>query len=141
MTYSIGKNEKKYKIRQLHFFTIVMLFMSCLRMALAEKYSKDIIINLVLHRVKDVKVLEPQYFEYPSSLDVDRYYFIYRRYPHSFAFNADVLKEQNEIFEVSTKTGLGNITIRFWNDAKILAMSLSLTSPIVAKEKLEGWFS
>jgi RpiB/LacA/LacB family sugar-phosphate isomerase len=30
---------------------------------------------------------------------------------------------------------------RKWNDANILAMSLRLTSPIVAKEILEGWFS
>ncbi len=30
---------------------------------------------------------------------------------------------------------------RKWNDANILVMSLRLTSPIVAKEILEGWFS
>lgn len=30
---------------------------------------------------------------------------------------------------------------RKWNDANVLAMSLRLTSPIVAKEILEGWFS
>jgi ribose 5-phosphate isomerase B len=30
---------------------------------------------------------------------------------------------------------------RKWNDANILAMSLRLTSPIVAREILEGWFS
>ena len=30
---------------------------------------------------------------------------------------------------------------RKWNDANVLAMSLRLTSPIVAKEILEAWFS
>src|SRR5579875_199857 len=30
---------------------------------------------------------------------------------------------------------------RKWDDANILAMSLRMTSPIVAKEILEGWFS
>ncbi len=30
---------------------------------------------------------------------------------------------------------------RKWNDANILAMSLRLTSPIVAKEILDAWFS
>lgn len=30
---------------------------------------------------------------------------------------------------------------RRWNDANVLAMSLRLTSPIVAKEILESWFS
>jgi len=30
---------------------------------------------------------------------------------------------------------------RKWNDANVLAMSLRMTSPIVAKEILEAWFS
>ena len=30
---------------------------------------------------------------------------------------------------------------RKWNDANVLAMSLRLTSPIVAKEILDAWFS
>ncbi len=30
---------------------------------------------------------------------------------------------------------------RKWNDANVLAMSLRLTSPIIAKEILEAWFS
>jgi ribose 5-phosphate isomerase B len=30
---------------------------------------------------------------------------------------------------------------RKWNDANVLAMSLRLTSPVVAKEILEAWFS
>jgi ribose 5-phosphate isomerase B len=30
---------------------------------------------------------------------------------------------------------------RKWNDANVLAMSLRLTSPLVAKEILEAWFS
>jgi ribose 5-phosphate isomerase B len=30
---------------------------------------------------------------------------------------------------------------RKWNDANVLAISLRLTSPIVAKEILEAWFS
>ncbi|HLG29283.1 MAG TPA: RpiB/LacA/LacB family sugar-phosphate isomerase, partial [Candidatus Brocadiales bacterium] len=30
---------------------------------------------------------------------------------------------------------------RKWNDANVLAMSLRLTSPIIAKEIIDAWFS
>jgi len=30
---------------------------------------------------------------------------------------------------------------RRWNDANVLAMSLRLTSPIIAKEIIDAWFS
>ncbi len=43
-------------------------------MTLSRRYSKDIIMNLALHRVKDVRVLENEYFEYPSGFNAERYF-------------------------------------------------------------------
>lgn len=43
-------------------------------MALSKRYSKDIIMSLALHRVKDVKALENEYFQYPSSFNAERYF-------------------------------------------------------------------
>jgi hypothetical protein len=70
-----GTEEKKYRIGPLHFFNYRdAMYVLSKNMALSELYSKDIFINLALHRVKGVRVLENEYFEYPSGFDAERYF-------------------------------------------------------------------
>lgn len=63
LTHGIGKNEKRYKFGPLHFFNY--------RDAI---YILSKNMTMAFHRVKDIKVLENEYFEYPSGFDVDRYF-------------------------------------------------------------------
>jgi predicted DNA-binding transcriptional regulator YafY len=75
LTYGIGEREKKYRIGPLHFFNYRdTIYILSRNMTLSERYSEDIFTNLALHRVKDVKFIENEYFEYPSNFDVERYF-------------------------------------------------------------------
>ncbi|HWP93438.1 MAG TPA: WYL domain-containing transcriptional regulator [Thermodesulfobacteriota bacterium] len=75
VTHGIGKKEKKFRIGPLHFFNYRdAMYILGRNMEASSQNDEDIFINLALHRVKDVKVLENEYFEYPSDFDAGNFF-------------------------------------------------------------------
>lgn len=75
LTYGIGEKEKTYRIGPLHFFNYRdAMYVLSKNMTLSKRYSKDVFTNIALHRVKNVKVLENEYFKYPSNFDIEHYF-------------------------------------------------------------------
>jgi predicted DNA-binding transcriptional regulator YafY len=70
-----GEKGKKFKIGPLHFFNYRdAMYILGRNMEASSRKDKDIFINLALHRIKDVKVIKDEYFEYPSDFDAEKFF-------------------------------------------------------------------
>ena len=96
ITYGSGKDIKRFTIAPLHMFNYRdALYLMSINIKLSKYRKKTKLINMALHRINDIKVLDDT-FKYPDDLDVDKHF-----KSKSFNFEDDihdiVLKFSSEI--------------------------------------------
>lgn len=75
ITYEVWETVKKCTIGILHFFNYRdTMYLLCKNIKLSKLHKEDKYINLALHRVKEVIVLDGEYFEYPSDFDAKKFF-------------------------------------------------------------------
>lgn len=70
-----NETKKKFKIGPLHFFNYRdAMYILGKNMEASAQNEEEIFINLAMHRVKDVNVLDDEYFEYPPHFDAEEFF-------------------------------------------------------------------
>ncbi len=70
-----GEKGKKFRIGPLHFFNYRdAMYILGKNIEASVQSDKDTYINLALHRIKDVQVVESEDFDYPSDFDAEKFF-------------------------------------------------------------------
>ena len=133
--YQTEVGEKKFQVGVLHFFNYRdAVYILGKNIEKSEKEDDVVYINLAMHRIKDVKVLEDEKFEYPDDFDAKKF------------FDSDIFcfDEDKEIIKLKFAPHAKNyITERGWfpqqkvNELKDGSVTLTFESDI--NMIITGW--